>query len=80
MPSGDHSLRAHRHVRCGGNLLANGWTPQVMVDVFLGSNGTLRDRLIATLQAAQFRARRMVPRQARPSQGDVAQPHAADPE
>ena len=40
------------NVACGGNLLASDSIPQVMVDVFLASQGELGDRLIATMQAA----------------------------
>lgn len=40
------------NVACGGNLLANDGVPQAMVDAFLGSEGHLGDRIIATMRAA----------------------------
>ncbi|PLP59392.1 DUF1028 domain-containing protein [Mesorhizobium loti] len=40
------------NVACGGNLLANDGVPQAMVDAFLGSEGDLGDRIIATMRAA----------------------------
>jgi uncharacterized Ntn-hydrolase superfamily protein len=39
------------NVACGGNLLANGTVPSVMVERFLASSGHLGDRLIAAMQA-----------------------------
>jgi uncharacterized Ntn-hydrolase superfamily protein len=39
------------NVACGGNLLANGGVPSVMVESFLGSSGHLGDRLIRAMQA-----------------------------
>jgi uncharacterized Ntn-hydrolase superfamily protein len=40
------------NVACGGNLLANDRVPKAMVEAFLGSDGELGDRIIATMRAA----------------------------
>jgi len=45
------SAEGHNCV-AGGNLLANGRVPSVMVAAFEAAEGTLGDRLVATLQAA----------------------------
>jgi uncharacterized Ntn-hydrolase superfamily protein len=54
--SGDDALGIWAEARaenvvCGGNMLANGSVPSVMVERFLSSSGHLGDRLIRAMQA-----------------------------